>query len=41
MKEFVSLTMVAMKTGETNFSSYHKNGFSEEKCLIKNLIQVP
>lgn len=37
MKERNSLLMVAMKTGKTYFSSYHRNGCLEEKFFIKNM----
>ena len=36
MKEFVSVTMVLMETGEKK-SSYHSKGCQEEKRLIKNM----
>ena len=37
MKEFISLTMVAVKIGKRQFLSYHSNGCYDEESFIKNL----
>ena len=37
MKEPVSLTIIAMKTGKTHFSSHHRNGWLKEEWFIENI----
>ena len=37
MKEFLSLTMVAMKKGKRQFLNYHSNGSYEEVKLYQKL----
>ena len=37
MKEFISLTMVAVKIGKRQFLSYHSNGFYEDEKLHQKL----
>ena len=37
IKEFVSLTIVALETGKIHFFSYHGNRFYEGKCFNKNI----